>query len=130
MSTFQNAIDFNKYQMDQAASAESSNEGIVSKYRLLKYKHLVQYVKWLGLELPRQILTNDIGKENPEKLGNLRVSLQDVAREQRMNLIRERAIDRSLPPKNSGISDCEKLLKDLRKSANNAEKQMIDIFLL
>ncbi len=84
-----------------------------------------------GLEMPREIaLTNDIGHAQAEKFGNLRYSLQEAARKERENFLRTAIIDRSITGAASGISECDKLLKVLKRPANNSEKLQIDHFLL
>lgn len=84
-----------------------------------------------GLEMPREIaLTNDIGHAQPEKFGNLRYSLQDAARKDRETYLKTAVIDRSINVTASGLSECDKLLKALKKWSNSAEKLQIDHFLL
>ena len=80
--------------------------------------------------MPRDALTDDIGKEHAEKLGNLRISLQESSRKERESFLKNMMIDRNVGGAASGISECDKLLKALKRSANNSEKHQIEFFTL
>lgn len=103
---FQNAVTYN-----------GSKETSYAKKLTSRCRHLVEYTKWLAMEmLP---LRDDSNVENPEKLGDLRESLRVESRQQRMDILKV-PYRSFVNPKNLGglgvdINDCNKLLKDLEK---------------
>lgn len=92
----------------------SENDGVL-KFRIMRFQYLVRYVRYLSLEL----VAHHESSMSDELL---------TARADRERYMNDQLIDRSM--NSAGIRECDKLLKQIKGSRNNAEKAQMECFLL
>jgi hypothetical protein len=94
---FQNTIDFNEPNLRDDDSPDTE----LARKMVIRSKHILKYVAWLAHEmLP---VADDIGDENPEALGEIRASLRDQHRKDRLEVVNNAPFDSS--------KECMALLK-------------------
>lgn len=95
---FQNTIDFNEPHINEN---DHSPDAEFARKMVSRSKHMIKYVKWLANEmLP---VVDDSNELHPEALGELRTSLREEYRKERMDIINNAPIDVH--------RDCNALLK-------------------
>jgi hypothetical protein len=85
---FQNTIDFNEphiHENDHSSDAEFARKMVI------RCKHMIKFVQWLANEMLPNI--DDTNELHPESLGDIRLSLRQQYREERMSILLSHPID-------------------------------------